>query len=154
VAVRRANKRKINKKLLHRQYSRPVGQSVLVSESHLEPMTRFLFSVRRLRVSWCGAPFLTRWWVCNLLIQLLLGLARAVTSGPKSRTTHDHILLFHLKLPQLGGPGPHIYIPQEQGGPVTPPGNGFPFVASYDSQGYGRSIVTLIYTQQDAEPWN
>jgi hypothetical protein len=31
---------------------RSVGQSVLVSGSHLEPMTRFLFSVWRLRVSW------------------------------------------------------------------------------------------------------
>jgi hypothetical protein len=24
-----------------------------------------------------------------------------------------------------GGPGPHIYIPKEQGGPVIPPGTGF-----------------------------
>jgi hypothetical protein len=38
-------------------------------------------------------------------------------------------------LPQPGGPGPRIYIPQEQGDPVIPPGTGFPFVASYDSQG-------------------
>jgi hypothetical protein len=27
-------------------------------------------------------------------------------------------------LPQPGGPGPRIYIPQEQGGPVIPPGTG------------------------------
>jgi hypothetical protein len=32
----------------------------LVSCSHLEPMTRFLFSVWQLRVSCCGAPSLTR----------------------------------------------------------------------------------------------
>jgi hypothetical protein len=31
------------------------------------------------------------------------------------------------RLPQLGGPGPRIYIPQEQGGPVLTPGTGFPF---------------------------
>jgi hypothetical protein len=31
------------------------------------------------------------------------------------------------RLPQPGGPGPRIYIPQEQGSPVKPPGNGFPF---------------------------
>jgi hypothetical protein len=31
------------------------------------------------------------------------------------------------RLPQPGGPGPHISIPQEQGGPVIPPGTGFPF---------------------------
>jgi hypothetical protein len=29
--------------------------------------------------------------------------------------------------PQPGGPRPCIYIPQEQGGPVIPPGTGFPF---------------------------
>jgi hypothetical protein len=34
-----------------------------------------------------GAPSLTRGWVCNLLIQLLLGLARALTLGSKSRRT-------------------------------------------------------------------
>jgi hypothetical protein len=62
---------------------RSVGQSVLVSGSHLESMTRFLFPDWRLRVSWCVAPSLTRRWVCNLLVlvQLLLGLARAVTLG-------------------------------------------------------------------------
>jgi hypothetical protein len=30
-------------------------------------------------------------------------------------------------LPQPGGPGSRIYIPQEQGGPVLPTGTGFPF---------------------------
>jgi hypothetical protein len=46
---------------------RSVGQSVLVSGSHMEPVTKFLFSVWRLRFSWCGAPSLTRGQVCNLL---------------------------------------------------------------------------------------
>jgi hypothetical protein len=41
--------------------------------------------------------------------------------------THNHILLSHLRLPQPGGPDPLIYIPQEQGGLVIPPGTGFPF---------------------------
>jgi hypothetical protein len=31
------------------------------------------------------------------------------------------------RLPQPGGPGPCIYIPQEQGSPVILPGTGFPF---------------------------
>jgi hypothetical protein len=111
-------------------------------------MTRFLFSVWRLRGSWCGAgcPSLTSGWVCNLLVQLLLGLARAVTLVSKSRRTHDHILLSHLRLSQLGGPGPRIYIPQEQGGPVIPLGTGFHFVDSSDSQGYGGGILTLLHT--------
>jgi hypothetical protein len=121
--------------------SQSVSQSVLVSGSQLEPMTRFLFSVWRLQVSWNGAPSLMKGWVCNLLLQLLLGLARAVTLGSKSHRTHDEILLSHLRLPQLQGPGSHIYIPQEQSGPVIPPGTGFPYVTSYDSQGYGGGII-------------
>jgi hypothetical protein len=44
------------------------------------------------------------------------------------------------RLPQPGGPGPRIYIPQEQGGPIIPQALGSLFVASYDSQGYGGVI--------------
>jgi hypothetical protein len=51
-----------------------------------------------------------------------MDLARAVTLGSKSRRTHGHILLSHLRLPQPGGRGSRIYIPQEQGG------TGFPFL--------------------------
>jgi hypothetical protein len=88
-------------------------------------MTRSFVSVWQLWVSWCSTPSLTRGWVCNLLVQLLLVLARAVTLGSKSRRTRDHILLSHLRLPQPGVPGFRIYIPREQGGPVIPPGTGF-----------------------------
>jgi hypothetical protein len=102
---------------------RSVGQSLLVSGSHLGPITRFMFSARQLRFFMC-APSLTRGWICNLLVQLLLGHARSVTLRSKSRRTHDHILLSHLRLPQPGGPGPRIYIPQEQGGPVMNLGTG------------------------------
>jgi hypothetical protein len=104
-----------------------VVQSVLMSGSHLEPMTRFVFSVWQMLVSCCVASSLTRRWVCNLLAQLLLGLARAVTLGSKSRRTHYHILLSLLRLPKPGEPGPSIYIPLEQGSLVIPPGTGFHF---------------------------
>jgi hypothetical protein len=130
--------KKLKLKLIYDR--RSVGQSVLVSGSHLEPMTIFLFSVWRLRVSWCVAPSLTRGRVCNLLVQLLLGLTRPVTLGPKSRRTHDHILLSHLRLPQPVGPGPRIYIPQEQGGPVILRALSSLSVASYDSQGSGEGF--------------
>jgi hypothetical protein len=81
---------------------------------------------RQLRVCYFVAPSLTRGRVCNLL-QLLV-LASAVPLGSVSRWTQDHILLSHfLRLPQHGGPDPRIYIPQEQGVPVIPPGTGFPF---------------------------
>jgi hypothetical protein len=82
-------------------------------------------SFKQLRLCYFVAPSLTRERGCNLLVQLFLGLARAVTFRSKPRRTHGHILLPHLRLHQPGGPAPRIYIPQEQGGPVIPPGNVF-----------------------------
>jgi hypothetical protein len=127
-------------------YRQSVGQSALVSGSHLDPITRFLFFVWRLWISWYVAPSLTKGLVCDLLVQLLLCLARAVTLGSKSRRTYDHILLPHLRLPKPGGPRPRIYSPQEQGVPDIPPALGSLSVASYDSQGYGGSILTRLHT--------
>jgi hypothetical protein len=79
---------------------------------------------------------------------LLLGLARAVTLWSKSCRTHGCILLSHLRLSQRGGPDLRIHIPQEQDGPVIPPGTGFPFVASYKSKGYGGGILTRLHTPE------
>jgi hypothetical protein len=63
----------------------------------------------------------------GLQFAVAAGLASAVPLGFGSRWAQDHILLSQfLRLPQPGGPGPRIYIPQEQGGPVIPPGTGFP----------------------------
>jgi hypothetical protein len=49
----------------------------------------------------------------------------AITQWSESRRTRNHTLLSHLRLPQPGGPGSRIYIPQEQDGPVIPSGTGF-----------------------------
>jgi hypothetical protein len=50
------------------------------------------------------------------------------SSPAQFRGTQDHILLSQfLRLSEPGGPGSHIYIPQEQGVPVIPLGTGFPF---------------------------
>jgi hypothetical protein len=38
-----------------------------------------------------------------------------------------HFTVSDPRIPQHREPGPRIYIPQEQGGPVIPPGTGFPF---------------------------
>jgi hypothetical protein len=46
--------------------------------------------------------------------------------------------------PKSGGPGLRIYIPKEQGGPDIPPGTWFPFVTSYDSQGYGGGSPHVV----------
>jgi hypothetical protein len=108
---------------------RSVGHSVLVSGTHLGSMTIFFITVGHVLVSCCGAPSLTKGWVCNLLVQLLLGLASTATVGSKFHTTRDHILLSHLRILLLWGPGPRIYILQEHGGPVVRPGHWVPFLS-------------------------
>jgi hypothetical protein len=52
----------------------------------------------------------------------------AITHWSESCRTHNYTLLSRLRLPHLGGPGPRIYIPQKQGGPVIPLGTRFPFL--------------------------
>jgi hypothetical protein len=103
---------------------RSVGQFFLVSGSHLELMTRFLvFCLTIGGILMWGAP-LTRGRVCSLL--LLLGLSNTVPLGSESKGIQDPILLSQfLRFLRTGGPGPRIYIPQERGGPVIPPGTGF-----------------------------
>jgi hypothetical protein len=64
-----------------------------------------------------GAPSLTKGRVSNL--QCNHSMVRVAQN-------RNHVLLSHLRFPQPGGPGSRIYIPQEQGGPVIPPGTGFP----------------------------
>jgi hypothetical protein len=71
-----------------------------------------------------------------------------INQWSESFRIRNHTLLSHLRLTQPGGPGSRIYIPQEQGGPVIPPGTVLPLrhllrLASYDLQGYGGGILTL-----------
>jgi hypothetical protein len=67
---------------------------------------QIFITVEHLRSLCFGAPFLTRGRGCNLPIHF------AVTLRPKSRRTHNHIFLPHLRLPQPGRPGSRIYIPR------------------------------------------
>jgi hypothetical protein len=72
-------------------------------------------------------------------------LASAVLSGSEPRRTHSHIFQPHdSRFLQSGGPGPHNYchIHKEQDVPVISSDTVFPFVASYNSQGYGQGIRT------------
>jgi hypothetical protein len=48
-------------------------------------------------------------------------------SGPSPVGLMTIFTISDSRLPQPGGPGSRIYIPLEQGGPVTPPDTGFPF---------------------------
>jgi hypothetical protein len=95
---------------------RSVGQSILVSSPHLGLMTRFLLLSDN-----CG--------FVDCTIAALF--ASAVILRSESRGAHDHILLSQIwDSPQPGRPGPCIYIPQEQGGPVILPGTGLPYFST------------------------
>jgi hypothetical protein len=56
-----------------------------------ESKDQIFITVIQSRVSWYGAPPLTKGWVCHL--QLLLALSSPAILRSKSRGTHDHILL-------------------------------------------------------------
>jgi hypothetical protein len=76
-------------------------------------------------------------------------LSSTTAAGPRQRSHSEirvprvswpYFTVSDSRLPQPGGPGPRIYIPQEQGGPVIPQALDSLFVTSYDSQGYGGGI--------------
>jgi hypothetical protein len=65
-----------------------------------------------------------------------MGLSFTIAAGPRQRShcqvrvprdTRPQFTVSDSRLPQLVGPGSRIYILQEEGGPVIPPGTGFPF---------------------------
>jgi hypothetical protein len=58
------------------------------------------------------------------------------------------MLLSHLRLPQPGGSGPCIYVPQEQGGPVIPPGTSKP-KSRYDRRSVSVSWCRAPSGSQD-----
>jgi hypothetical protein len=53
-------------------------------------------------------------------------ICSAITQWSESHRTYNYTLLSHLRFPQPWGSGSHIYILQEQGGTVIPPGIEFP----------------------------
>jgi hypothetical protein len=101
---------------------------------------------RHLRVCYFVAPSLTRGRGCNLLVQLLLVLARAVTLGYKSRRTHNHILLSHLRLPQPGRPGSLYLYPPGTGCPSYTPGHWVPFLPPLMLHSWYTCVVLIFHS--------
>jgi hypothetical protein len=104
---------------------RSVGQSVLVSSTHLGLTTRFLLVET--------VAGLLMW---DALSDERTGLPFTIAAGPRQRVlswvrvpreSWPYFTVSNSRLPQPEGTGPRIYIPQEEGGPVIPPGTGFPF---------------------------
>jgi hypothetical protein len=98
-------------------------------------------------LSWCQA---TVWglrpdfYYCQSVAGLLMWVSPSdrtvlpftIAAGPRQRShfwvrvprdSWSYVTLWYSRRPQPGGPGPRIYIPQEQGGPVISPDTGFPF---------------------------
>jgi hypothetical protein len=90
----------------------------------------------------CEAPSLTRGWVCNLPVQLLLALPEQLFSGPNPA---ELITIFYCLIwdsPNLEGQVPVFISPRNRVAQLYPQAMGSLFVASYDCQGYGGGILT------------
>jgi hypothetical protein len=114
----------IETKLCYDRWS--VGQSVLVSSTHLGPNTRISITLKTV-------VGLFMW---GSLSDERMGLSftiaacplQAIILGPRvPRDLWPYFTLSNSRLLQHGGPGPRIYIPPEQGGPVMPTDTGLPF---------------------------
>jgi hypothetical protein len=93
-------------------------------------------------------PSLTRGRVCNLLYNCFWALPEQSLLG---RSPAELTAIFYCLIrdsPNLEGQVPRIYIPQQQGDQVIPLGTEFPFVASYNSQGYGGGILARLHTSR------
>jgi hypothetical protein len=76
-----------------------------------------------------------------------------ITQWSESLRTRNHTFLSHLRLPQPGGPGSRIYIPQEQGGPVKPPGTGIPLHRPLRFAGIRRRYFNCPSTWKARSPY-
>jgi hypothetical protein len=109
--------------MLRPKVSRPVSLGVKHPSGAYD---QILITITQLRVSWCGALSLS---------DERTGVPFAIDAGSRQRSqswarvprdSWPNFTVSDSRLPKLGGPGPCIYIPQEQGGPVIPPVTGFP----------------------------
>jgi hypothetical protein len=97
---------------------RSVSQSVCLGvEPTLWLVARYYFLSESCCLASMGHPL---WWVDGPAV------CSVITQWSESRRMSNHTLLSHLRLPQPGGLGSCIYIPQEQGDPVIPLGTVFP----------------------------
>jgi hypothetical protein len=108
-----------------RYYRRSIDQSILVSSTHLGPKIRFLLLSD------------SRGFVdVGRLLWREMGLSFTIAAGPRQRShsryrvpqdSWPYLTVSDSRFPQPVGPGPRIYILQEQSDPVIPLDTGFPF---------------------------
>jgi hypothetical protein len=127
---------------------RSVAQPILVSGSHLELMTRFFFQSWQLRVSWYGAPSLTRGWIYSTLVNCFWALPEHSLSGPSPAETMTIFYCLIWDSPNLEGQVPKFISPRNRVAQLYPRALDSLFVASYDSQGYGGGILTRLHASK------
>jgi hypothetical protein len=80
-----------------------------------------------------------------------MNLSITIAAGPRQRShsqvriprdPRQYFTASDSRFTQPGGPGPRIYIPQKQGGPVIPSGTGFPFRCLLRLAGMRRRYLT------------
>jgi hypothetical protein len=116
---------------------RSVDQSVCLGVGLPSRADYRIFIFWQLLVSWCGTPSLTRGWICNFLVQLLL--------GPTELTTIFYCLIWGYT--DLGGQV-LVFISQRKrvAQLYLPRALWSLFLASYDLQGYRGGILTNLHT--------
>jgi hypothetical protein len=100
-----------------------VSRPVCLVVRHPSPITRFLLLSDRCGFVDVGRPL----WRENESVAYKCHWSSPVKSffGLSPTRLNSYLTVSDSRLLQPGGPGPRIYIPQEQGGPVTPPGTGW-----------------------------
>jgi hypothetical protein len=106
--------------MLRPTVSRP---DCLGAKPHLVPETTFLLLLVAGLLMW------------SALSDDRMGLSFTAAAGPSQRShsrarvprdSCPYFIVWQSRLSQPGGPGLRLYIPQDQGGQVIPPGTGFP----------------------------
>jgi hypothetical protein len=123
-----------------RSYFTTDGQSVIMSwyQAPLWNLRPHIITVGMFLSEICGLVSVGRFlWQDGSVI------CSVITQWSESLKTRNHTLLSHLRLPQPGGSGSHIYTPQEQVSQLYLLALGSVYIISYDSQGYCGGILTL-----------
>jgi hypothetical protein len=105
---------------------RCTANQFVLATSPLRITTNIFFSTEHLR----------SYSLCSILSEERMGLSFTIAASPRqsrhsqvrvSRDSGPYFTVSDSRLPQPGGPSPRIYMTQEQGDPVTPPGTGYSF---------------------------